>query len=240
MADDGPSYDPSYDYDIKEKPTVYSLGIGAGQDEDGYLEAELDTALEPADYWTIISAYFEGKGLVRQQLDSYNEFVENTIQEIVDENSRLTLDQYTQYTGQEGDETVCFFPARSGWAGRSSGTQITDEHQRRYEINFGQIYLARPATTESDGTVNPLFPQEARLRNLTYSAPLYVDVTKRAMTAAGVEDPTEADWQPIKDEYGNEPDREEQKVWIGKVSLSVLNGRLFYLWSGADPDRCPS
>jgi len=86
-------------------------------------------------------------------------------------------------------------------------------------VNFGQIYLARPATTESDGTVNPLFPQEARLRNLTYSAPLYVDVKKTALTASGVDDPAEADWQPIKDEYGNEPDREEQKVWIGKVPI---------------------
>jgi DNA-directed RNA polymerase II subunit RPB2 len=93
--------------------------------------------------------------------------------------------------------------------------------QRRYEVNFGQIYLARPATTEADGTVNPLFPQEARLRNLTYSAPLYVDVKKTALTASGVDDPAEADWQPIKDEYGNEPDREEQKVWIGKVSSCV-------------------
>jgi DNA-directed RNA polymerase II subunit RPB2 len=53
---------------------------------------------------------------------------------------------------------------------------------------------------------------------LTYSAPLYVDVKKTALTASGVDDPAEADWQPIKDEYGNEPDREEQKVWIGKVS----------------------
>jgi DNA-directed RNA polymerase II subunit RPB2 len=93
--------------------------------------------------------------------------------------------------------------------------------QRRYEVNFGQIYLARPATTEADGTVNPLFPQEARLRNLTYSAPLYVDVKKTALTASGVDDPAEADWQPIKDEYGNEPDREEQKVWIGKVRSCV-------------------
>ena len=80
--------------------------MGAGQDEEGYLDAELEQALEPADYWTIISSYFDGRGLVRQQLDSFNEFVENTIQEIVDENSRLTLDQYTQYSGQEGDETV--------------------------------------------------------------------------------------------------------------------------------------
>lgn len=33
--------------------------------------------------------------------------------------------------------------------------------------------------TESDGETATLFPKAARLRNLTYSAPLYVDVTKR-------------------------------------------------------------
>jgi DNA-directed RNA polymerase II subunit RPB2 len=54
---------------------------------------------------------------------------------------------------------------------------------------------------------------------LTYSAPLYVDVKKTALTASGVEDPTEADWQPIRDIHGDEPDREEQKVWIGKVKF---------------------
>jgi DNA-directed RNA polymerase II subunit RPB2 len=55
---------------------------------------------------------------------------------------------------------------------------------------------------------------------LTYSAPLYVDVKKTALTAQGVEDPAEADWQPILDENGREADKEEQKVWIGKVSYS--------------------
>jgi DNA-directed RNA polymerase II subunit RPB2 len=39
--------------------------------------------------------------------------------------------------------------------------------QRRYEISFGQIYLSKTTMTESDGTVAAMFPQEARLRNLT-------------------------------------------------------------------------
>ena len=105
-VDDGFNYDPSYSYENKDDKPVDGLVMGAGHDEEGYLDAELEQALEPADYWTIISSYFDGRGLVRQQLDSFNEFVENTIQEIVDENSRLTLDQYTQYSGDVGDETV--------------------------------------------------------------------------------------------------------------------------------------
>ena len=34
----------------------------------------------------MISSFFKEKGLVRQQLDSFNEFVSNSIQEIIDEN----------------------------------------------------------------------------------------------------------------------------------------------------------
>lgn len=99
--DDGYEYNPSYSYHDNKEDKVYA---GGADGEDEY--AEEMAPLEPEDFWTVISSYFEGKGLVRQQLESFNEFVENTIQEIVDENSRLTLDQYTQYTGAEGDETV--------------------------------------------------------------------------------------------------------------------------------------
>ncbi|KAL3615074.1 DNA-dependent RNA polymerase II [Castilleja foliolosa] len=51
--------------------------------------------------------------------------------------------------------------------------------QTVYKISFGQIYLSKPMMTESDGETATLFPKAARLRNLTYSAPLYVDVIKR-------------------------------------------------------------
>nr|GEY93684.1 DNA-directed RNA polymerase II subunit RPB2 [Tanacetum cinerariifolium] len=50
-----------------------------------------------------------------------------------------------------------------------------------YKISFGQIYLSKPMMTKSDGETATLFPKAATLRNLTYSAPLYVDVTKRAI-----------------------------------------------------------
>ena len=35
------------------------------------------------DAWTVISSFFEEKGLARQQLDSFNEFIQHTMQEIV-------------------------------------------------------------------------------------------------------------------------------------------------------------
>ncbi|KAL7423067.1 DNA-dependent RNA polymerase II [Cryptotrichosporon argae] len=182
MDADGFQYDPKYKYEDE------------GYDADGAAEEE---PISQEDYWTIINSFFEDKGLVRQQLESFNEFVENTMQELVDENQRLTLDQKSQHTGVSGDET------------------------RRYEISFGQIYLARVAMTEMDGQTVALFPQEARLRNLTYAAPLYVDMRKQTFTAGDVDDPLEADWQPAVDEYGVLQQAEEDKIWIGKVPVMV-------------------
>ena len=52
-----------------------------------------------------------------------------------------------------------------------------EENKQVFEIQFGQVYLSKPTTVEKDGTVTNMFPHEARLRNMTYAAPLYVDVT---------------------------------------------------------------
>jgi DNA-directed RNA polymerase beta subunit len=40
-----------------------------------------------------------------------------------------------------------------------------------------QIYMASPTFAELDGKVGTLFPADARLRNLTYAANLYIDAT---------------------------------------------------------------
>lgn len=188
-----------------------------GYDEDGYEEEEDDfEEITQEDCWTIITAFFAEKGLVRQQLDSFDEFVQNTMQELVDENRHLILDQADQHTGHEFDTT------------------------RRYEITFGQIYLSRPTVTEADGSVVPIFPQEARLRNLTYSAPLYIEMSKRVLV--GREDPNkpygEMDWSPEGPQ-----DESMTKVWIGKVPIMLRSN--FCILSGLnDPDlydlnECP-
>lgn len=74
-------------------------------DED---EEEEDAEFTQEDCWTVITAFFNEKGLVRQQLDSFDEFVQNTMQELVDENAELILDQQDQHTGGDKDATVRF------------------------------------------------------------------------------------------------------------------------------------
>ena len=174
------------------------------------LEFELEPEVEPItqeDCWTVITSFFDLKGLVRQQLDSFDEFIKNTMQEVIDENSRLVLQTTSQHTNNEEDVA------------------------KQYIVEFAQIYLSKPTVTETDGTTERMFPHEARMRNLTYSAPLYVDVKKETRTA--VIDPDDQDaglhdvnWA-VKQE---ETDDEYQKVFIGKVPIMlrseycILNG----------------
>lgn len=81
--------------------------------------------------------------------------------------------------------------------------------------------------TEADGTSNNMFPQESRLRNLTYASPLYIDVKRRVLSAHGVDDPIEADWKPALGPDGIPLDQEEEKVFIGKVSSVAPAGGLW-------------
>ncbi|EJF66843.1 DNA-dependent RNA polymerase II second largest subunit [Dichomitus squalens] len=177
----------SQDFDATQ--SFYDDGYGVdGEVEDEYEE------ITQEDCWTVITSFFDQKGLVRQQLDSFDEFVQNTMQELVDENSDLILDQADQHTGHDGDVT------------------------RRYEIKFGQIYLSRPTVTEADGAVVPVFPQEARLRNLTYSAPLYIEMKKRILI--GRED-QEGSGDMVWEVQRDDDPEDTRKVWIGKVPIML-------------------
>ncbi|PPQ63770.1 hypothetical protein CVT24_004312 [Panaeolus cyanescens] len=163
------------------------------------MEDEYDEEYEgitQEDCWTIISTFFDEKGLVNQQLASFDEFVSNTMQELIDEGGEVMLDQTDQHTGQDADVI------------------------RRYKVSFQQVYLSRPTITEADGSVVPLFPQEARLRNLTYSAPLYIDMEKTV--TLGREDPNGAPGDII---WGEESgDGTKHKVWLGKVPIMLRSG----------------
>jgi DNA-directed RNA polymerase subunit B len=46
-----------------------------------------------------------------------------------------------------------------------------------FEINLGKIEVGKPRIIESDGSSSSVMPSEARLRNLTYSAPVTLELT---------------------------------------------------------------
>lgn len=48
--------------------------------------------------WIVISAYFDEKGLVRQQLDSFDEFIQMSVQRIVEDSPQIDLQAEAQHT----------------------------------------------------------------------------------------------------------------------------------------------
>jgi len=46
-----------------------------------------------------------------------------------------------------------------------------------FEIKLGKIRVGKPNIVESDGSSRPITPAEARIRNLTYSAPVWMEMT---------------------------------------------------------------
>lgn len=68
---------------------------------------EEDEDINQEDAWAVISCYFLDKGLVRQQLDSFDEFIQNTMQEIVDESPDIVLIPESQHLpGQAPSQLV--------------------------------------------------------------------------------------------------------------------------------------
>lgn len=84
----------------------FTVGLPAEYDADAYYEDDPEGNISQEDCWTVITSFFDEKGLVRQQLDSFDEFVQNTMQELVDENAELILDQGDQHTGHASDQVV--------------------------------------------------------------------------------------------------------------------------------------
>lgn len=50
-----------------------------------------DEITQQEDVWEVIGSYFDQKGLVSQQLDSFNRFIKNTMQEIIDDTPEIIL-----------------------------------------------------------------------------------------------------------------------------------------------------
>ncbi|CAM9151953.1 unnamed protein product [Chrysoparadoxa australica] len=141
------------------------------EEDSSYLDPE-QTEVTQEEAWNVISAYFAEKGLVRQQLDSFDEFVNTTLQELVKDSGDVTVIPRPQYL--PGQDTV----------------------QKKYQIEFDQVYLSKPIVVEKDGSVTNMFPHEARLRNLTYAAPLYCDIKSKVYEAENTEEPVDQQEHP--------------------------------------------
>ena len=120
-----------------------------GEDNHDILEDEITQE----DAWIVIDGYFQEKGLVRQQIDSFDEFISSTIQELIDDSGEIIVSPEKQYISND------------------------DAEQYGYQIKFGQVYVTKPTVFEADGEQRELYPQEARLRNITYHSQIFVDIS---------------------------------------------------------------
>ena len=107
----------------------------------------------------LIDCYFAGRNgqqLVKHQIDSYNDFVSRKLEHIID--GFNPIDICNSYMPEHG----CY----------------------RYvlSVSLQNPTLSKPVINEKDGSTKVMLPNDARLRNLTYAAPLTVDMHLTAKT----------------------------------------------------------
>lgn len=94
----------------------------------------------------LIKKHFEEHSLVESNILSFNNFVENGMQEIINEMSEIV-------------------------------PTIIPEEIKEYKIKLDKIWVTKPQIIEADGSRRDILPIEARLRALTYSAPINLEVS---------------------------------------------------------------
>jgi len=114
--------------------------------------------------------YLRANPVSQQYVGSFDKFVENSIQRIVDAQS------------------------------------VIEPQIEGVYIKLGKVRVERPVVTEADGVRNPIYPGEARMRDLTYSAPLFLEMTQ---VTSGVE-------------------KKVEEVYIGELPV-MLKSKLCYL-----------
>jgi DNA-directed RNA polymerase subunit B len=88
----------------------------------------------------LVKKYLEQHSLVESNIKSFNDFIENKIQQIVNEiNENIQQDDV--------------------------------------EVKFGRVRIGNPNVIEADGSINLITPIEAKLRNITYASPIYVELS---------------------------------------------------------------
>jgi DNA-directed RNA polymerase subunit B len=109
-----------------------------------------ENLISKEDTHLLLKTFFNEKGLVRQHLDSYNEFIDHGLQEVVDEVSEIPI---------EVPESPYKVKLGQIW--------VIDPQSR----------ITGPYVTEVDGTKHEIYPMEGRLRNLAYAAPIALEMT---------------------------------------------------------------
>jgi len=144
--------------------------------------------------WNVIDKLLnDPKYLVENQLNSYDELITKIIPGLINHNNPVIV-------GKNWNEE-------------------TNNYDDRYEFYIDRIYYCRPLQHNNINGYQPLYPNEARQRDLTYSAPIFFD------------------YRQIVYNNGQIVDIEtEQKVPIWKMPVMV-NSKLCYLSTKTHSER---
>ena len=155
------------------------------------------------DPWTIVKSMlsqYDNKELIRHHIDSYNNFMEKKIPDIVKQNNPLII--YHDYVAE------------------------TNTYNNEIKINFNDVYYTKPIIHENNGSTNLMTPNEARLRNFTYSLPIYID-----MDVEIVKNPLDKDNRTVLSK------KKLKKINIGKIPI-MLGSKYCVLNKLNNSDEC--
>ena len=105
------------------------------------------------DTWDVIDLYFQqnnNKQLVKHQLDSYQQFIESQLKEIIQQFNPVTI--YHDFLPEH------------------------NKHKVELQMSFGDYIIGKPLIHENDGSYQTMTPASARLRHLTYASPLSINI----------------------------------------------------------------
>jgi DNA-directed RNA polymerase II subunit RPB2 len=141
-------------------------------------------------YRHVLDLYFkqsEGRQIVSHQLESFNHFMDIDIPEIVQQVNPLIVrgSPETPLSGPRSalaSATGLSTSAANALMGRTSEAMATSaaaKHEYEVALMFENVSLRKPTIFENNGAILPMMPNDARMRNLTYASPLFVDVRIR-------------------------------------------------------------
>ena len=57
------------------------------------------------------------------------------------------------------------------------GVVSVSQEAEDLKLKFGEVTIGTPVINEADGSARAIYPNEARIRNITYMVPVYVNIT---------------------------------------------------------------
>ncbi|MFY7728670.1 MAG: hypothetical protein ACOVRN_04045, partial [Flavobacterium sp.] len=109
------------------------------------------------DIWELIDKLFKEnpEGLVAHHLESYNDFFKNGIFRIFKEKNPVRINSnYDPEIDDYRDQCIMYFGGKNG----------------------DRLYFGKPIVYDDKDNTHYMFPNEARLRNMTYGMTIHYDI----------------------------------------------------------------